>query len=88
MVLDLDKLGKRAVLHQIDCPKLPFRYGTVAKPKGMVGRCGGWFDVASVSDARLLVAVQAPQLSLSRCACCAGVPEQPKAAPGIGRTPA
>jgi len=90
MVLDLNKISKWAILHQRDCGRLPRPYGTRAKPRGKLGKFGGWLEVHCVTQAQHVVQELTPHLPLRYCSNCMtanrSVSETPTAANWFPRT--
>ncbi len=70
MLLNIDKPHRTAVLHAVDCPRIPNPYGTSYKPVARLGRDGGWFEVGSEEEARLIAQQQLPFAEFIRCQIC------------------
>ena len=70
MLLNLDKVLSRAVLHGDLCIHVPKAGGSSLKPVGQMGRDGGWFRVKSEAEAADLATSLLPAVEVKRCPRC------------------
>jgi hypothetical protein len=70
MLLNIDKPLRTATLHSESCSHLPQPLGTPFKLVGSLGRDGGWFHVASRSEAEATVQREFPSAAFVRCSYC------------------
>lgn len=70
MLLNIDRPNLTAVLHKEHCPSVPKPVGTALKPVGKLGRDGGWFNVSSISGARVVAEREFPRAVFTLCSRC------------------
>jgi hypothetical protein len=70
MVMNLDKILSRAVLHDEHCVYVPKTAGSSVKPVGQMGRDGGWFRVKSEAEATELATSLLPGVTVKHCPRC------------------
>ena len=70
MLLNIDKPHRTSTLHTEECTRIPNPVGTQFKPRGRLGRDGGWFTVASEAEGRELAHRQFERGEFIRCQHC------------------
>jgi hypothetical protein len=70
MLLNIDLPHRTCTLHEESCSYIPSPFGTQFKPVGSLGRDGGWFSVASHSEATIVATREFPRGELIRCQNC------------------
>ena len=72
VLLNIDKPHRTSTLHADDCAHIPRPVGTSFKPldQSELGRDGGWFTVASESEARTIAEGKFPRGDVVRCQYC------------------
>ncbi|TDR38592.1 hypothetical protein DFR29_12093 [Tahibacter aquaticus] len=74
MLLNIDKPTKQAIFHPLgaECAHVPDPLGTEHELIGRMGRDGGWFEAATLADARATTSREAPVLEAQSCHYCGG----------------
>lgn len=70
MLLNIDKPLRTSTLHDETCPHVPRPHGTEFKPRGKLGRDGGWFAVSSGAEAKAVAQREFPQGTYKPCQYC------------------
>lgn len=70
MLLNIDKPNRTSVLHDELCTFVPRPHGTDLKPVGSLGRDGGWFNVTSISGAKVVAEREFPKAVFTLCSRC------------------